>query len=187
MIRQQKRIEEDQIRRLNRTEDLVQARYDSTNQHQAPIRPYPVRRTCIRDGDRSIEVAKFTTEKLKLLANIPFTPFDYYQDEVFNQDDASNSRQTQSHVRLSLSSENSMNSLDTSSRRSSATSSSKSGQSIFALPSKIDRNSIKTMQLKDALAETGIETVFGDLETSNRSQVISYKQECDMTASSTLF
>ncbi|KAH9868490.1 hypothetical protein J1614_007562 [Plenodomus biglobosus] len=120
VIRHQKRIEEDQIRRLNRIEDLVQARHDSTNQHQAPIGPHPVRRTCIRDGDRSIKVAEFTTEKLEPLANIPFIPFDYCLDEASNQDDASNSRQTQSHVRLYLSSANSINSVDTSSRRSSA-------------------------------------------------------------------
>ncbi|KAH9863353.1 hypothetical protein IAQ61_009630 [Plenodomus lingam] len=95
----QKRIEEDQRRLLNRMEDLVQARNGTAECHQGFKGPYPVRRTCIRDGDRSVEVAEFTTENLEPLANSSFAPFSFGQDEAFIQHFVGNSRESPSHER----------------------------------------------------------------------------------------
>ncbi|CBX94530.1 predicted protein [Plenodomus lingam JN3] len=183
----QKRIEEDQRRLLNRMEDLVQARNGTAECHQGFKGPYPVRRTCIRDGDRSVEVAEFTTENLEPLANSSFAPFSFGQDEAFIQHFVGNSRESPSHERRFVSSGTPLYSIDPSPNRSSAMGPSNIGQSVIVLPSRIDRTSTKTLQLQATLAETGIQTVFEELADTSRSDVVPYQRGYNMATRSTIF
>jgi hypothetical protein len=130
--------------------------------------PQTMRRTCIRDGNRSIEVAEYASDRLQPLTNVPTTPFQFFEEETFGL--GLNPKLYNSGRCY----DGSMGSADSWTSRTSPTNPTQGLQKMILFPSKIDRTSSNTLKLQASLTASGVQAVFDEtnstsLDTTMRS------------------
>jgi hypothetical protein len=127
------------------------------NDRGAPTENQPLRRTCITDGGRSIEVAEYTTERLEPFINTSQLPPQFttmFQDELHHGDIGSPIKSSRPRPRLDThrrrsyrNSWSSMDSLRSPTARSIGGNTSQPPQQVILLPSQINRKSAKISQM----------------------------------------
>ncbi|KAF1841779.1 uncharacterized protein K460DRAFT_409218 [Cucurbitaria berberidis CBS 394.84] len=179
-----KTIEEDYARRVERYEQLIEAASSKIKeQHHQPIGPFPVRRTCVAEGNRSVEVVEYTTDNLEPLANTPLSPFGSTQEHILGPNfDRKHSADRFRHDTFHGSAATMRSS---SSMSTSSTTPNTQHMILFSLNS--DQNSARTLKLQALLAESGVEAVFDGTEETRRGKLTRYDRRNDDLVRSTIF
>ncbi|KAF2648473.1 hypothetical protein K491DRAFT_612710 [Lophiostoma macrostomum CBS 122681] len=166
------KVDEDYKRRIQLYEEQLEIFYNGHAERKGhiersvPAENQPLRRTCIIDGDRSIEVAEYTTEKLEPFINTSQFPSQctaMFQDGLHhgNASSLTRSKRTRpgSDAHRRQSSRNSWTSIDSmrspASRSTSGTANNAS-QQIIVFPSQIDRSSTKISKMQASLDKHGV-------------------------------
>lgn len=119
------------------------------------------------------------------MINTPYAPFHFFPKDVFNPQSRKtygnqNGSNTLGEVDSRCSSKTSLDGMSTSGAVQKS-------RDMILLPSKVDRNSEKTLQLQDSLAKSGIEAIFDDAEESDHKQLVPYQHIRDAIPRSTIF
>jgi hypothetical protein len=122
--------------------------------------PQAIRRTRIKDGIRSFEVAEYASDRLEPLINIPTSSSWFFDEELFGMDSSSTTEYGDRRY------DSFVNSTGSWAAKRSAENSREAHKIVF--PPKTDRTSPKTLKLQASLAASGIEAVFDDPNNAGR-------------------
>lgn len=152
----------------------------------------PVRRTCMSDGNRSIDVTEYTAG-----GNIPtisksFSPFKFFQEAMSGTDP--NFERRNGRIQSQRSRHDSFRSSTASIRSSrisletmSTSDVAQKSQQLIVFPSKVDRSSAKISQMQTSLAKSGVGSVFEDPEEVDLVQLVAYEDTDEQVVRSTIF
>jgi hypothetical protein len=131
----------------------------------------PIRRTCITDGNRSVEVAEYTTDRSKPYANISVLPPGFLQDAMYGgrtDHRLDHSRQRigqrlldQSYSPVASHSNSRLIPLEV---KDNTETQHDINRQIILFPARLNKSSAKTTELQSSLAKIGVNTSFVEKE-----------------------
>lgn len=152
-----------------------------------PASPRPIRRTCISDKNRSVDVFEYATNNVGRSMLQPFSPFKFVQEELFRNDmdaERRTGRSQSQHSRL----DSFFSSTQSVASESTSTASAVSKpQQLIVLPSKINRTSAEIHEMQSSLADSGVDSMFEDIDSDNGKQLVKYDETQEQVVRSTVF
>ncbi|KAH7402410.1 hypothetical protein BKA66DRAFT_564328 [Pyrenochaeta sp. MPI-SDFR-AT-0127] len=189
--REKRRIEDDHKQRIQRFEEQIRE-FQTQRSVPAQDSQRPVRRTCMSDGNRSIDVTEYTTDKHDSIMPGSFSPFKFFQEGMsrigtpFERKTGRNQSQRSRHDSF-RSSAASLHSSRASIETMSTSDTAQKLQQMIVFPSKVDRGSVKISQMQTSLANSGVGTVFEDPEEVEAGQIVRYDDMDEQVVRSTIF
>ncbi|KAF2867999.1 hypothetical protein BDV95DRAFT_610420 [Massariosphaeria phaeospora] len=168
---EQRKIHDDYRKRIEMYNDQTaefgrkwQAMYDSEDRSSTPV---PVRRTCISEGDRRIEVSEFSGGSLDPLATSQAASASFFQEDLFHL--GSTQSRHRSVPKSERNDHRSLNNIRDTARSPKALEAStgadrSTSQQMILLPSMLDRTSRRTCEMQNSLDKCGVLATFNAQE-----------------------